>query len=243
MWIHNIYLPGYREENIPKQPGFEIEKFCRNTHRKFTRIILPGEAHDKSWRSFSATATKEVLWEYIEELQEPTIISVYSRSCRDVIDYLLQADEKTLQLIEQINLVHPNIDSLYSIKVMDWATSNITSLKDDDVYLYWDYSEAYKNLMKPVWKDKEWRWDPKQFQQDLFNAHLEDKDGYWLLYKVQKLRNKQISCNIFLEERDKIVNPAQELKLNDLGKIQALASHRPKKSTFNFLYEAIEKIA
>jgi len=63
---------------------------------------------------------------------------------------LLEMDKNRLKLIRSANFVHPNTSPLYSITVMDWATSHLERILDEDEYLYGDPEIAFERLMKPV---------------------------------------------------------------------------------------------
>jgi len=158
-----IYIPWYREENKAKFPWYELEQQCIEENKNFARIVLPGEANDTLKESFSGSATRNKIHSFLSHKRNnPVILNIYSLSCREVADALLRLKEEALEIIAQVNFLHPNTNPLHSIKVMDWATSDLENMLDEDEYLNGIPEKVFERLMKPVGNSDIWSWDPVQ---------------------------------------------------------------------------------
>ncbi len=237
-----IYVPGYREENIKKQPWFELEKFCKETNKKFARITLPWELYNAPNKKFSGTATRNKMIDYLNSLHKtPIILNVYSLSCRELVNAILGSRDKVLPLIKSINFIHPNIHPLLSISRMDWATSHLEKPLDMEAYLNDDAEKVFSRLMKPIRNNEIWLWDPQQFQKDLKQYQTEDNLGWNFNFKVNKLRSIGIECSVYSWDNDQIVHQNSCIDFSNRWKIKALATHRPSKETLLAIQEDILK--
>ena len=231
----NLYLPWYREENKPKFPGFELEN-----NKLVSRIILPGEINSSVSKWFSGTATRETFTEHLLNQEYPWSVVAYSLSCREMANSLLEMDEETLWYVKSAHFVHPNIDPLHSIRIMDWASSDLESPLQIDDYLYGDPDATFSRLMKPVWDTRIWVWDPDQFQKDLQAYYEEDSKWDNFYSKIEKLRDLWITCKVHISKRDQIANPDANLRLSNIWKVLAISSHRPPPTTIQDIIKDIQ---